>query len=154
MDCSPSGSSVHGISQAGILKWVAIFFSRGSSRPRDQTHISCIAGEFFPTVPPGIDPLPRKVAVKITWVTKSDCNNGNISTRSYHLSIIFNTLIYVQNLMQWGKYSTMLLTSTSKTPDFSKNTFKPQRKLTEWQEPHQIYFIPLLQNLLLLRKKM
>ena len=41
------GSSVHGISQAGILKWVAISFSRGSSQPRDQTQVSCIAGKFF-----------------------------------------------------------------------------------------------------------
>ena len=43
VDCSPPGSSVHGLSQAKILKWVAISFSRGSSRPRDQTHISCIS---------------------------------------------------------------------------------------------------------------
>ena len=35
MDCSPPGSSVHGILQARILEWVAISFSRGSSRPRD-----------------------------------------------------------------------------------------------------------------------
>ena len=41
-DCSLSGSSVHGISQARILEWIAIFFSRGSSRPRDQTCLSCI----------------------------------------------------------------------------------------------------------------
>ena len=34
MDCSPPGSSVHGISQARILEWVAISFSEGSSRPR------------------------------------------------------------------------------------------------------------------------
>ena len=47
MDCSPSGSSVHEILQAGILEWVAIPFSRGSSRPRDQTHVSCIAGRFL-----------------------------------------------------------------------------------------------------------
>ena len=40
MDCSPPGSSVHGISQARILEWVAIFSSRGSSRLRDQTRIS------------------------------------------------------------------------------------------------------------------
>ena len=39
---SPPGSSVHGISQARILKWVTISFSRGSSQPRDWTHISCI----------------------------------------------------------------------------------------------------------------
>ena len=41
-DCSPPGSSVHGILQARILEWVAISFSRGSSRPRDRTCISCI----------------------------------------------------------------------------------------------------------------
>ena len=37
MNCSPPGSSVHGILQARILEWVAISFSRGSSRPRDWT---------------------------------------------------------------------------------------------------------------------
>ena len=42
VDCSPPGSSIHGISQAKILEWVAISFSRGSSRPRDQTQASCI----------------------------------------------------------------------------------------------------------------
>ena len=40
MDCSPQGFSVHGISQARILQWVAISFTRGSSWPRDQTCIS------------------------------------------------------------------------------------------------------------------
>ena len=43
MDYSPPGSSVHGIFQARILEWVAVSFSRGSSPPRDQIHISCIA---------------------------------------------------------------------------------------------------------------
>ena len=43
MDCSLPGSSVHGISQTRILEWVAIPFSRRSSQPRIQTHISCIA---------------------------------------------------------------------------------------------------------------
>ena len=42
-DCSPSGSSIHAISQARILEWVAIYFSRGSSLPRDQTSISCVS---------------------------------------------------------------------------------------------------------------
>ena len=42
MDCSPPGSSIHGIFQARILEWVAISFSRGSSQPRDGTHVSCI----------------------------------------------------------------------------------------------------------------
>ena len=47
VDCSPPGSSVHGILQARILEWVAISFSRGSSRPRDRTQVSCIAGRCF-----------------------------------------------------------------------------------------------------------
>ena len=47
MDCSPPGSSVHGILQARKTKWVAISFSKGTSRPRDQTWVSCIAGWFF-----------------------------------------------------------------------------------------------------------
>ena len=47
VDCSPPGSSVHGISQARILEWVAISFSRGSSQPRDQTQVSHIAGRCF-----------------------------------------------------------------------------------------------------------
>ena len=41
-DCSPPGSSAHGISQARILEWVAISFFRESSQPRDQTCLSCI----------------------------------------------------------------------------------------------------------------
>ena len=42
MDCSPPGSSVHGISQARTLEWVTVFFSRGSLQPRDGTPFSCI----------------------------------------------------------------------------------------------------------------
>ena len=53
MDCSPPGSSVHGILQARIPEWVAIPFSRGSSPPRDRTQVSCIAGGFFTTEPLG-----------------------------------------------------------------------------------------------------
>ena len=47
MDCSPPGSSVHGTSQARILEWVAIPFSRGSPQIRDQTQASGIAGRLW-----------------------------------------------------------------------------------------------------------
>ena len=47
MDCSSPGSSVYGFSQARILEWVAISFSRESSWPRDRTQVSCIAGRVF-----------------------------------------------------------------------------------------------------------
>ena len=55
MDCSPPGSSIHGIVQARVLEWVAISFSRGSSRPRDQTQVSRIVGR--PTSEPPGKPL-------------------------------------------------------------------------------------------------
>ena len=53
LDCSRPDSSVHGILQAGVLEWVAVSSSRGSSRPRGGTHISCTAGGLFTTEPPG-----------------------------------------------------------------------------------------------------
>ena len=47
VDCSPPGPSVHGILQARTLEWVAIAFSRGASRRRDWTRVSCTTGRFF-----------------------------------------------------------------------------------------------------------
>ena len=66
MHCSSPGSSVHGISQARILEWVAISFSRGSSQPRDQTHIPCLASWFFTTEPPG---KPLSHLLHFVWHT-------------------------------------------------------------------------------------
>ena len=63
MDCSTPGSSVYGISQARILEWVAISFSRGSSWSGDRTHmsfISYIAGSFFTTSHLFTTESPRK----------------------------------------------------------------------------------------------
>ena len=56
IDSNPPGSSDHEILQARILEWVNIAFFRGSSLPRDRTHVSCvscIAGGFFTAEPPG-----------------------------------------------------------------------------------------------------
>ena len=65
MDCSPPGSSVHGILQARTLEWSAISFSSGFSWPRDWTQVSCIAGRFF-----------------TIWATrKPNCYVTNISDR-------------------------------------------------------------------------
>ena len=61
---SPLGSSVHGISQARILEWIAMPSSRGSSWPRDPTRISHITGKLFTTEPPG------KRSLKGKWFLK------------------------------------------------------------------------------------
>ena len=69
MEYRPTGSSVHGISQARILERVAISYCRGSSWPRNQTSISCAAGRFFTTEPPG-KPIPGYQSIrnsKVKW---------------------------------------------------------------------------------------
>ena len=91
------GSSVHGISQAKILNWIAISSSKGSSPPRDQTHVSwspATAGEFFTTEPTGnpmpmfflLDPLslraikrPRDVATHTEYITIKTCTGVSVS---------------------------------------------------------------------------
>ena len=65
MDCSPPGSSVHGILQGGILQWVAIPFSRRSSQLRDWTRVSCIADRFFTIC------TTRKAQLAQCWWPKS-----------------------------------------------------------------------------------
>ena len=67
MDCSPPGSSLPGVFQARILEWVTTSFSRGSSQPRYQTHISyisCIGRQvsffFKQLVPPGLQSMGCK----------------------------------------------------------------------------------------------
>ena len=82
MDCSPPGSSVHEIFQARILKWVAIFSSRGSFRPRDGNWVS---------VTPALQvdslqlfhlgsPLKREVWIKTTLsiICKLYLNNADL----------------------------------------------------------------------------
>ena len=70
INCSPQGSYVHGISQVRILEWVALSSFMGSSRPRDQTHVSYIAGKFFTHEPPGklsIRVFSNESALCIRW---------------------------------------------------------------------------------------
>ena len=64
MDYSLPGSSVHGILQARIPGWIALFFSRGSSQLRDQTQISRIAGRFLYRLRHQGSPKPCAVAIQ------------------------------------------------------------------------------------------
>ena len=83
MDCSPPGSSVHGIIQSRLLEWVAIPFSRGSSWLRDGTRVAYAfcTGRFcsLPLVPSG-KPINEEIALVIIWVlhrhpSKTVCNS-------------------------------------------------------------------------------
>ena len=64
MDSSLSHSSVHVMSQARVLGWVAISFSRGSSRPRDRTRVSRLVGRRFTVW------ATREVLLKYSWFKK------------------------------------------------------------------------------------
>ena len=85
MDCSPTGSSGHGILQARILQGVAILFSRGSSQLRDRTQISCIAGRVFM-----VWATTEASGIKSSWFSSiifpgDDCHSLLIHLPSYIL---------------------------------------------------------------------
>ena len=92
MDCSPPGSSVHGILQARILQWVAMPSSRWSSQPRGWIQVSCIPGRFFtiwakrePLHPsyPGL--IPGQ-GTKRPFFMITHCSLSSINTRVLHWS--------------------------------------------------------------------
>ena len=75
VDCSPPGSSVHGIFQVRILKWVVISYSRGSSWLRDQTHISYISC------------LGSQILYHCaTWEDPPSTNSKNSHTYAHHIT--------------------------------------------------------------------
>ena len=79
MVCSLAGSSVHGILQAIIVEWVAISSSRGSSRSRDQTHvsyISFIASRVFTTEPPGKPKITLEQFLTAKELARGGVENG------------------------------------------------------------------------------
>ena len=89
INCSPPGSSVHGISQARILEWIAIPFPRGSFLPRDQTQVSCTAGEAHPS--------PHQPLSTLSHCTKSNVSQINQQCDPSHCSIaskVFSGLIH------------------------------------------------------------
>ena len=56
VDCSPPGSSVHGILQARVLEWVAILFSRDLSDPGIESGSPVLQADSLPSEPPGKPP--------------------------------------------------------------------------------------------------
>ena len=83
MDCSLSGSSVHGILQAIELEWVAIGFSRGSFHPWDRTQVSHIAARFF-----------------TIWVTRQALQMPGTMLNPW-LSLFH----FILTIILWGRYS-------------------------------------------------
>ena len=74
MDCISPGSSANGISQAKVLEWIAISFSRGSYRHRDQTISPALAGGFFTSEPSGKSALIRQRSTQLKVSSDTLCN--------------------------------------------------------------------------------
>ena len=109
MDCSPPGSSVHGILQARILEWVAIPFSMVSSRRRDRTQVSLIAGRFFTIWDTREPPICKK-----TWL-----NFKYFPLRSF-LTFQFE-MISVLLTKRWGKFEIRRVSNWKREAGFQLN---------------------------------
>ena len=77
MACSLPDSSIHRISLARILEWIAVAFCWGSSWPRYQTHVPCLAGRFFTTKPHG------KPLISISYLLNSLKINGYLKLQYF-----------------------------------------------------------------------
>ena len=74
MDCISPGSSANGISQAKVLECIAVSFSRGSYRHRDQTISPALAGGFFTSEPSGKSALIRQRSTQLKVSSDTLCN--------------------------------------------------------------------------------
>ena len=129
MACSPPGPSVHGTLQARILEWVAMPSSRGFSQPRDQTQVSCIAGRFFTTEPPGKPPVRSILSLFIAHQKERVwglCSYGVIllmlSSYVYLTSLslsflIYRTAIIILTSGDWLRSRGNLCKAVSTVPD-------------------------------------
>ena len=92
MDCSLPASSVHGILQARLLEWVAIAFSRGSSWPRDRTHVFCIGRRVLYTEPPEksaqcviVCKDAKSISWRLSWFLKGSGSSHSFPQRMLKL---------------------------------------------------------------------
>ena len=98
MDCSPPGSPDHGTLQARIQEWVAIPFSRGSSRPRNPIWVSCIAGRFFTTEPQG---SPHALGVPVIKYRTEEHNQIRLISRLKSTSPNRMTVCVTADSISW-----------------------------------------------------
>ena len=140
MDCDPPASSVFGITQARILEWVAIPFSRESSQLRDWTQIFCIDR--------------RILYLYTTWKAQPDVNDTQINVSNSGLSFGLQTWISTSHMI-FSQLSKVTWNQTFKQSDpvvFLSNPDRPSCSLCSphcstsfatYQEPriHSWYFL-------------
>ena len=146
MDCSFPGSTVYGISQARILEWVAIPFSRGSSWPRDRTASPALAGRFYTTEPPG---KVLKVKVLVTQSCPTLCDPMDCSLPGSFVRGIFQARI-----LEWIAISFSRGSSWPTSPALQADSLptKLKKNITHRKSPliffsmHTLKFKPWLSS--------
>ena len=102
--CDPIDYRVHGILQASILDWVAFPFSRGSSKPRDQTQVSRILGRFLPHC--------RQILHQLSY-QGSFCQFFNVqffSTSCHHITVRHNhSWLWIHRVFFFSVFVVLLL---------------------------------------------
>ena len=138
------GSSVHGILQAKIMGWVAVPSSRGSSRPRDRTHISCsswVAGGFFTTDPPrkpGLHPLCFRKWLFVYYKMLVTSLVNNIYPKLIHAKLIFLHLLFLLMILpsNWLPLSVTLdILYIGKDSDAGRDWGQEEKGKTEDEMP-------------------
>ena len=135
--CDPMDSTDHGILQARILEWVAFPFSRGSSRPRDGTQVSHIAGGFFTNW--AIRESPK-------WIHFFTIDEPTLTQRSHTKSIVYITVHYVMLHILWvwtRAYVSIIISSVAQScstlcdlMDCSTSGFPVHHQLPELAQTH------------------
>ena len=113
VDCSPLGSSVHGILQARMLECITIPFSRGSSQPEDWTLVSCIAARFFMSEPPG-KPMSFVNQMLLTGDISifTYINKLPVTGFSFCKTLVVNNVLFGN--CKWVKYKVMNYSLTNR----------------------------------------
>ena len=115
--CDPMDCAVHRIFQAGILEWVVVPFSRGSSQPRNRTQVSQIEGGFFtswatnyPKTLCLVHLLPINLASLSHWNTTRKCLCCNCSPLFKWQVIIMSPVWSLTQMTTAGDFSQPLTT--------------------------------------------
>ena len=96
--CSLPGSSVHWILQARIPEWLALPSSRGSSRPMDQTCVSCISGWFFTIEPPG-KPTHTYISFLLDFLPIQVTTEHWVSSLYYTVGALQLSILYIISIV-------------------------------------------------------
>ena len=110
--CDPMDYTVHGILQARILEGIAVPFTRGSSQPRDQIQVSCIARDCLPAEPQGKPKNTRVYSLSLLrWIFLIHESNQGL----LHCRLILYQLSHKGNprILEWVAYP---FSSTSSQP--------------------------------------